>query len=177
VSYAENKLNRRLRVASMEVIDSIITDTDGAATLPTDYMEMREVLNSSGQPIQHAAVRPLDEYFGPYSGTTHRYTIINTTLYAIPKSSHEFTITYYGKIPGLTTTNTSNWLLAQCPMIYLYAVCAEVIGWAIATGREAEPAKLQAMSQMLNSEVEQFQYADHSARYSNSKIFFSGVNP
>lgn len=177
VSYAENKLNRRLRVAQMEVIDSIITDTDGAATLPTDYLEMREVLNASGVVLELSPVKALDEYFGPYSGTSARYSIVNNAFFAVPKSSHEFTITYYGKIPALTATNTTNWMLTDCPMIYLYGVCAEVLGWALATGREADATKLAAMNGMLNSEVEQLMAADHSARYSNARVLMSGVNP
>ena len=104
VSYTENKLNRRLRVAQMEIIDSIITDTDGAATLPTDYLEMREVMNASGVLLELSPVKALDEYFGPYSGTSARYSIVNNAFFAVPKSSHEFTITYYGKIPALTAT-------------------------------------------------------------------------
>jgi hypothetical protein len=179
VSFAENKLNRRLRVASMETIVELITDSEGSVALPDDYLEMRELINSDKRILKMAAPEALDDYYGTASATPSRYTIINSTLFVIPATSASFTATYYAKLTPLTVTApyTTNWLLDEAPQLYLYAVCAEVIGWAIANGREPDMNKLSAVNGLLNQEVNEFNKSDRDKRYSNAIVMPGGVHP
>jgi len=57
------------------------------------------------------------------SGKTRYYTIIDGAFELIPTPSNsvELTITYYAKIPALSSTQATNWLLTKAPDLYLYA--------------------------------------------------------
>jgi hypothetical protein len=41
-------------------------------------------------------------------------------VYPSPDTTYQAEIVYYGKIPALSDSNTSNWLLSLSPDIYLY---------------------------------------------------------
>lgn len=178
ISFLENKLNRRLRVGPMEQIATLQTDTSGAADLPADYLEMREFVNSVGKPLEARPITALDDTYRFMSGTPMGYAIIGSVLYVIPVAEAEFLMTYYEKIPALTVTNTTNWLLTNHPQIYLYGVLGELHGWAAASGRDPEGmAKAMAASELMNSEIAGLESADMSSRYSNMRMFSRGVNP
>ncbi len=178
VSFLENKLNRRLRVGDMELSDTVTTDTDGKVALPADYLEMRELVNATGKPLESRPLIALDDTFRFRSGTPEGYAVIGTTLYVAPITAAEFLITYYQKIPALTVTNTSNWLLADHPNVYLYGLLAEVHGWAAASGRDPEGAtKAAAAAQMMGTELDALESLDRSQRYSNSRMMLRGVTP
>lgn len=177
VSFAENKLNRVLRVGGMETSTTLTTSSSGNVALPAGFLEMREVKNSSGVVIDATVPRAGDELFGPYAGTTALYYIKGGTFYSIPYSEHTFSIVYYTKITALTPTNTTNWLLTDAPLIYLYGVCAEVAGWALATGRDAETTRVQGFAQMLQTEIEAYQGQDRDKRFANARIIVRGANP
>jgi hypothetical protein len=57
------------------------------------------------------------------TGTPRYYTIIDDNILLLPAPTGNTTleIIYYGKIPALSDSNTSNWLLARSPDLYLYA--------------------------------------------------------
>lgn len=178
VSFLENKLNRKLRVGDMEQIATLTTDSAGAADLPADYLEMRELVNATGKPLENRPLTALDDTFRFRSGTPEGYAIVGSVLYVLPIAEAEFLITYYEKIPGLSVTNTSNWLLAGHPNVYLYGVLAEVHGWAAASGRDPEGAtKAAAASQMMGTELAALESLDRSQRYSNSRMMLRGVTP
>ena len=177
VRFAESKLNKALRVADMEVIVQLVTDSSGAAALPPDYQEIREVLTPSGRPIELMAVTALDDLYRLSAGTPAGYAIIGRTFYAIPTAAQEFTLTYYAMIPPLTPANTTNWLLEDGPLVYLYSVLAEIEGWALATGKTTDKARLQGAMQAMMSEVDAFLTLDDRRRWSNARVMVRGVNP
>jgi hypothetical protein len=178
VKFAENKLNRVLRVGSMEVIDTFTTAANGEVALPADFLEMREFLDPNGYPIELTSMPAANWQYGAFDGgTATTYYIIGSSLYVLPQQGGDFTATYYSKIPALTPAASSNWLLEEAPLIYLYAVIAETIGWAVAAGKETDVGKAKAASDMLAFEVSQFQRSDLNKRYANAKMTTRGVNP
>jgi hypothetical protein len=46
-------------------------------------------------------------------------------LYPTPDATYDINMTYIQKIASLSDSNTSNWLLADSPDLYLYAVLLE----------------------------------------------------
>jgi hypothetical protein len=42
-----------------------------------------------------------------------------------PDTTYDGELTYYAKIPSLSDSNTSNWLLAYAPDLYLYGALVE----------------------------------------------------
>ena len=57
------------------------------------------------------------------TGTTRYYTQINGAFQVLPAPSSAITydLRYYAKIPALSSTNASNWLLLKSPDLYLYS--------------------------------------------------------
>jgi hypothetical protein len=177
VSYAENKLNRQLRVGGMETSTTITTATDGTVALPADYLEMRQVKRSTGYVMDLLTPNAADWQYGSHSGTPHAYAVIGSTFHVKPYASETFSIIYYAKIDPLTVSNTTNWLLTDAPLIYLYFVCAEIVGWALATGKEGSSEKLAAAQAVAASELQTYQAEDARRRFSNARVMVRGVNP
>lgn len=131
ITFAETRLNRTLRVREMLTRRRTVT-TNGFIALPFDYLETYQLqlpANATNTP------EPLT-YIGPdeaarfksqnMTGNTRYYTIIDGAFELIPtpSSNTELTITYYAKIPALSSTTTTNWLLTKAPDLYLYATLA-----------------------------------------------------
>ena len=131
ITFAEARLNRTLRTREM-LTRRRTTTTDGFIGLPPDYLETYQLqlpANATNTP------EPLT-YIGPdeaarfkatsMTGKTRYYTIIDGAFELIPtpSSSVELTITYYAKIPALSSTQATNWLLTKAPDLYLYATLA-----------------------------------------------------
>ena len=177
VSFAETTFNRRLRVSGMETIVELITDTQGSVDLPADYLEMRELLDSTGRPLDLYAVRALDEHYQTMPGSLVGYSIVGGKLFVIPENSQSLTATYYAKVPALTPANTTNWLLEDAPLVYHYALIAHVLAWAVASGREADAGRAQAAATIAANELDAFQTEDNLKRYSNGRVLIGGVCP
>lgn len=199
VSAAEGKLSRRLRVAGMET-EAEITAYDagadiGKADLPTDYLEMRMVRTASGSVLEALSAPGARAYYGPFAGVVRGYYIENGLFVPLPFPTNDegwdigdwdeaewdaiatFTINYYAAIPALSATNESNWLLASQPMTYLYATMAEVLIWAVASGRETDAGKVAAVNALLDTEINAIQHLDGQKRYSNLKFMTRGLTP
>lgn len=127
IELAEARFNRELRTSAMEtrITPSV---SSGTYTLPADWLEtiMFSVLGSSGreQPLQF--IDPAEyaiQARSVVSGDARYYTQIGTTYYILnaPTSATTFYLSYRQKIPALTAQNTSNWLLAKSPDLYLYS--------------------------------------------------------
>ena len=195
VSFAENKLNRRLRVGGMETYATLICAEEGYATLPTDYLEMREVKTTAGSVLESLSLPGADAKFGPHIGTPCAYVVIGNRFYPKPTpvappgwdegdwdaaawdAANTYYAWYYAKLPGLSASNTTNWLLTDLPMSYLYAVAAEVIGWAISSGRGEDAGKLQVVNGLLDDEIKSYAALDKQKRYGNIRFMVRGVTP
>lgn len=138
ITLLESRLNRVLRVPEMEESDTL-TVTDGVATLPSDWLEIRHLywdgdIDSEIVPVPHSTIRR-DYPLSTYTGRPQVYAVHNGDIHLAPLPSadaeEELTILYYEKIPALSAQNTTNWLSLSHPDIYLYgALCmAEAYIW------------------------------------------------
>lgn len=121
----EAELNRVLRVPEMEEITTLSVSS-GSSELPTDFLEARH-LYIDGDIDSEIVLSSLTNFRRDYgvSSDTGR-----PLLYAIadgafrfsptPDTTYSVILHYYQKIPALTSSNTSNWVLASHPDIYLY---------------------------------------------------------
>jgi hypothetical protein len=64
------------------------------------------------------------------AGTPQVFTIEASSIYIRPTTSDNLTFLYYAKIPALSDSNTTNWLLTAHPDVYLFGsmVEAELFG-------------------------------------------------
>ena len=131
IKLAESKFNRKLRVRQMIKRATATIDTAFFAP-PSDWLENKEFqLNTNPitklEFITESYSNELRATRYTASGKPQYYTVVGNQLEFIPTPDSEYQgeLTYYAKIPPLSDSNTSNWLLAYAPDLYLYGALVE----------------------------------------------------
>lgn len=126
VTMAEARFNREIRVNSM-LQREITTATNAYVTLPEDWLQHSSLVITAPSDYGVALDYITPEEFNDrrkqvLPGIPVAYTIINNNILLLPAppSTVSLEITYYKKIPALSNSNTSNWLLERSPDLYLY---------------------------------------------------------
>jgi hypothetical protein len=126
IALAEARFNRELRTLQMETrISPSISAANYA--LPADWLETVNfsVLGASGYEQQLQFIDPAEYAIKArhlLDGDFRYYTQIGSSYYILPPptTATTFYLNYRQKIPALSNSNTSNWLLAKSPDLYLY---------------------------------------------------------
>ena len=120
IEFFEAHVNATLRTALMEV-NVTATPVSGLVTLPSDYLGMRRV-KSGTSTLEYVTPDTFLDY-----GTTSAnvYTIVGNVL--DPNTSEDIVYTYYQKVPALSASNLTNWLIDSYPNAYLYGSVAEAM--------------------------------------------------
>jgi hypothetical protein len=157
-----------LRCREMEVIDDL-TPTSGVCALPSDYLQYRRVVETSSprRDLDYIAPTSADQmYTSRSSGLACHFTIVGASLYTFPLASNDIELTYYGKVPALTSVATTNWLMTKRPDIYLRASLMMAAEWI---KMDDEAAKQAAM---LSSLVVAMNGSDQMANINRAGITF-----
>lgn len=140
IDLAESLMNNKLRMSEMET-SATVTLTAGAFTLPTGFVEMRDI---------HVSDTPDTtlEYLPPYlfsikkqgteTGKPRFYTIYADAGEVYPAGSYDLEMVYYKSLTALDGTNTSNFVLTRFPFLYLHGCLQQ----AYIFMRDAEGAQL-----------------------------------
>ena len=138
ITLAEAYLNQELRTRDMQVLKTgtvsanpidLSTELDRwlrIRSLSINVGGAEAVLNYISQDLRMA------RYSATTSGIPEFYTTIGNNLYMdpAPNDTYSYTLLYYQKLEALSDSNTSNWLLANNPNIYLNAALAEAAIYA-----------------------------------------------
>lgn len=122
IDLAEAYLNTKLRLRQMESIDEI-TPADNVYDLPTDYLEYKRVteLASTRRPLKYIGEDAVDRMYPDRAdGLSCHFTIVGDSIYTYPLSDNLIELVYYAKVPALSASNTTNWLLTAHPGLYLH---------------------------------------------------------
>ena len=122
IAMAEADFNDELRIAPMEV-SATVTLTNGAGPLPNDYLAWRRVLSQDSPNRVLEFADPAwaeDHYMAWGTEPAWHFTISGSTIKTYPTSVANLTLLYYQKIPALSSSNVTNWLLTRKPQVYLY---------------------------------------------------------
>lgn len=117
-------VNRNLRVAQMET--EATSPVAEYLALPTDFLELRDIQWQGSPRRELEYMTPiLADIYDPTGtpGQPKFYTIVGDQLRMIPAPSDasvNVRIDYWQKIPPLSDTQTTNWLLSTYPDAYLY---------------------------------------------------------
>lgn len=136
IAYAEAAINRDLasrgsHKSQETVTNSLTTSAGETVTLPTDFQSAR-VFAITTDPYQILEFVDPNTLFTQYPSTTagkpEKYTIIGTVAYVRPiaDSSYALRLVYAAKIPALSDSNTTNWLLTSHPDIYIQRAMLEL---------------------------------------------------
>ena len=126
IRLAESTLNDVLRQADMVTQSTGITITAGRATLPTDALEVvyAQVGSTEDEPLEQVSPQQLTMLRRTRTrdaANPRFFAIIGRQIVVTPTpSSGTLDLDYYQRIPALTSSNTTNWLLADAPHVYLY---------------------------------------------------------
>lgn len=129
----EARFNRVLRHTDMESFTTL-SATGETVVLPSDAVGVK-IMWIDGSPddqLEELSLSALKLLYGGQSGTPKAYAIAGGNIYFGPvPSSETIQLVYYAAISHLTSTSTTNWLLASHPDIYLISclVAAELRGW------------------------------------------------
>jgi hypothetical protein len=133
--------NRTLRVRQMETFGTIAM-AGGAGTLPTDYLQWREVRwpGSVARSLEYTDRAWLTETYPDAPSSSPLYfTIEGSTISVMPVDNTSLTLRYYQKIPALSAANqATHWLFNAHTDLYLAGPLHE----AYALIKDAEKAIL-----------------------------------
>lgn len=127
ITLAEAQLNTAIKANSMDTKTTLPTVAGvNTVSLPSDMLGMRrlQVVGTYNQPLSYRTPDEISiDYAANGSGQPVVFTVIgsNIELAPIPDSVYSLELTYAQRIPALTDTNTTNWLLTSWPNAYLYA--------------------------------------------------------
>lgn len=172
VALLESRLNRELRVGDMEATATIAL-TDGAGTLPADYLEYRRVV-ANVSPLSVLKMATPEFATGRYPDNPAAYpqyfSIIGSTIKTYPTSTGDLSLTYYQKIPPLAT-NSTNWLLTKAPDVYLFGALIEAADFM------RDMQELQKFSARFDAAMKSLITSDQGSRYSSAVARVSGPTP
>ena len=170
ITLAEAKFNRKLRMRQMIKRATATIDTQYFA-YPADWLQAKEfILNTN--PITYMEFvtdkqsNELRQNQIIAVGKPKYYTITGTQIEVIatPDSSYTGELTYYAKITALSDSNTSNWLLAYAPDLYLYGALLE------ATPYLKDDERLGTWSQLYTNSLSDIEIADQRASVSSTPL-------
>ncbi|BBB61929.1 hypothetical protein UNDKW_3656 [Undibacterium sp. KW1] len=131
IALAEAKMSSDIVARPMDIRSNLLTVAGNAyVNLPPDMLEMRRLILRSDPVtvLRYAAPDQLSaDHASAATGKPVAFSVIGQQLQLapIPDAAYQLELTYQQRIPALTTINTTNWLLAAFPNVYLYAaLCA-----------------------------------------------------
>lgn len=156
IQLAEAKFNRQLFVRQMEqratAVVNLASSEPEFISLPSDFQSMRRVRLASvtGKPcLEFKSGTQIDEYRFGISNVADRpryFTVFGNELELAPTPNAAYTVemVYRQSIPALVP-NSTNWLLALAPDLYLYGVLLETAPYI------KEDARIQTWALGLSS--------------------------
>jgi hypothetical protein len=128
---AEATFNRTIRTRDMVQRATASLDTQ-YTELPADFLQMINIQLNTATPMKLSFVsnEQADDLRSTYFAAANEpkyYSIVGQTFEVIPSPGGEYTVemSYYKKIPTLSDSNTSNWLLTKSPAMYLYGALVQ----------------------------------------------------
>ena len=166
VQMAEAEFNRRLRTRK-QITEDTLTFTDGAATLPSDFLEMISTFDGYGDQLRGSSIGTTRREGTQYN----RYSITGSEI-VVKGVSGDRDILYFAAIPTLTTSpTTSNWLLADAPDVYLYGVSVE------AAKHIRDMDAVNTIAPLMDRAISLVETADLRARWGNATVRYMGLTP
>ncbi|MDE2428183.1 MAG: hypothetical protein KGM99_05610 [Burkholderiales bacterium] len=159
IALAEAQFTRRLKCLDMEGSSTIAVSSTVA--LPTDYKKVRSIHLDDYGPLRQlspddfqtkyaddSAAQPVD--YAIFSGVIH--------FGPTPDAAYTVTMTYLRTLTGLSSTNTTNWILEKHPDLYLYGslIHAEFRGW--------NDARLPTINSAVEQIIAEINMADAESR-------------
>lgn len=123
IALAEADMQRTLRTLDMETRYLTFPMDAEYVDVPADFLSVRTFRRDGSPPVELQFMAD-DTMTTTYQGVTGPPRYFNVTggkfRFAPPGDGSAATLVYYAKIPALSTSQTTNWLLTAHPDAYLY---------------------------------------------------------
>lgn len=126
ISLAEAQMERRLPTQKMVKRANATIDTPFSA-IPSDLLSVKSLVLTSTAPVQPLVFLTEDEldakkYTYRSTGKPLYFALVGNQIEVLPAPDTGYTaeITYVATLAKLSDSNTSNWVLARHPDVYLY---------------------------------------------------------
>ena len=158
ITLAEAKLNRQLRLRSME---QIATGAVAATVaVPTRFAEVISMRIISGGDTYQIKYAPTSRLTGETGGTSS-YSLVGDNFYFDEvDTASTYTLHYYQKFAALSAG--ANWLITNAPDVYLYASLMEAAPYI------KEDTRIPVWAQLLSSGIDDLKREDRDSRYGNN---------
>lgn len=162
ISLAEARLNRDLKHWKMEV-RSEATFNQQYEVLPSDWRTAKRVALLNDVALRNEGSEKILKYRSEsaLTGKPCFYAIVGgqIELYPTPDGDYDGEMVYYANIPALSDSNTSNWLLAYAPDVYLYGTMMHTAPYLGDDDRLTWAALYQSGIDELNEESAAAEYS------------------
>jgi len=169
VDLAEAKFNRRIRDYRM-VKRATADVSEGYFAVPGSWLQnIRMQLNTTPiTTLEFVTADQIAEEQVVFSGAGRPkfFSMVAGEFQVIPSpdTTYEAELTYYSKIPALSDSNTSNWLLSAAPDIYLYGALMEAAPYL------DDDARVQTWGGLLEQSLEAIKIENDRSRIGSSSI-------
>ena len=160
ISLAEAQIERTLRTRQMIVRANASFDAQYGA-VPSDFLETKSLKLTSTNPetpLQFLSIDALDNEMTKYtaSGKPKFFGVVGGQLRIVPTPDSNYTteLTYYAKLTKLSSSVSSNWLLASSPDIYLYGALLQAAPYL------QDDARIQTWATLYERALNDSQTAD-----------------
>lgn len=178
---------KRLRCRQMEARDeaSVDAEYENISNWVSDFIELRQVKLNSDPVVYLRYLTPQEfdqRYVSSQGGNPQAFTIVGSQLRfgPTPSSAVDVEIFYYQKIPALTASATTNWLLTAYPNVYLYGVLYHAAPYVKAAGVGVD-ADLMSDTvywyRMFAGAVNGLNTSDSMSRYGGTLTPMPGISP
>lgn len=173
IQLAETRLRRELRIRQMlKVVTTATVAGDSTVELPSDYLQMRD-LHINTNPVQSLGYQSPSNFYrntnSAISGVPLQYTVLAQEFQfaPIPDGIYTLQMIYYATPPYLTTSNTSNVFLANCPDLLLYGALGEAESYLM------NDPRLQTWAALYDRSLTALTVSDDSGEFGGSPLSIS----
>lgn len=131
IAVAESQMSQRLDARQQDTTSNVSTVANTeTVSLPSDILEMRSLTVTSTTPdvvLNYVTPEKLRSDYGyNNAGTPRAYTIIGNLAYLAPVPDQVYTLSfvYRARVPSLSDSVTTNYVLTNYPDVYLYGALA-----------------------------------------------------
>ena len=176
IELAESQMDRALRVRQMLSRSTASIDTQYSA-FPADFLEAKTFKITSSNPIQPVEfltpeqMDDRDQLYANAPGIPKYFTIIGNQIRVAPTPDATYTaeLAYFAKLPKLSDSVTTNWLLESSPDAYLYGSLMQTAPYL------KDDERVAVWGTLYNTAIESIKFADQSA--SASGLIRARVKP
>ena len=151
IELAENRIFHDVRVPTNEKTVVLTISSDGYATIPSDFLEVKDVFFNY-EPLQRVSLTDLYAYVDA-AGTPTCFARETYRFKFFPKptiiASDEMRMIYYSDVGRLSSSATTNVMLSTAPELYLYGALVEASNFMGSDGSRWEAGYQQAFSRLI----------------------------